>query len=420
MHAVVGADGDHRAGRSGAEGRDRRAAPASIARLLTASALAAAPPSPVPGRRDHHGRLDRGARGGPRRRPAGRHRRRPRPRARRRRLVARRQPSRRGEHLAVADRRRPPSSSTDHGRVVAHGLGDRPHHELLERAAPRSRVNEPIAVRRRLRRWAPPPRARPEVGGQRAHVGARRAVDLGPVAPPARPSSSTSRSGGPSPVAGSRSTSMPSRASSCRRRPSTLTADTIGGTCRMSPVRAAAAARHLVERRPRSCRGWRSPRRSASRVVVSVPEHDLADVGLGQHGQEAQQPGGSADAEQQHPGGIGVERAGVADLPVVQNARGPWPPRRGTSSPAALSTTASRRARWRRQARASSAVPAAREPGVRPSPSARIVRSSRSSSSGSVAPGRRRRRADVGQDGLDLASPRGPPGRAEAAARAPA
>ena len=33
-----------------------------------------------------------------------------------------------------------------------------------------------------------------------------------------------------------RSTSMPSRASACRRRPPTLTAETIGGTCSMAPV----------------------------------------------------------------------------------------------------------------------------------------------------------------------------------------
>src|SRR4051794_24997156 len=36
---------------------------------------------------------------------------------------------------------------------------------------------------------------------------------------------------------------MPARASSCRRRPPTCTADTIGGTCRIAPVNVIAAAR---------------------------------------------------------------------------------------------------------------------------------------------------------------------------------
>ena len=42
-------------------------------------------------------------------------------------------------------------------------------------------------------------------------------------------------------------------------------------------------------------------------------EHHLGLVGLGQRGQEAQQPGGPAEAHQQDAGGIGVEGAGVAD-----------------------------------------------------------------------------------------------------------
>ena len=41
---------------------------------------------------------------------------------------------------------------------------------------------------------------------------------------------------------GARSTSSPARASSCNRRPPTFTADTIGGTCSISPVSVAAAA----------------------------------------------------------------------------------------------------------------------------------------------------------------------------------
>ena len=96
-----------------------------------------------------------------------------------------------------------------------------------------ARVNEPDAVRRRCRRWAPTAEQPAEVGGERADVGARRAVDLDPQHERiiGRSTSSNRRT-----VTGraARSTSMPSRASSWRRRPPTFTADTIGGTCRMS------------------------------------------------------------------------------------------------------------------------------------------------------------------------------------------
>jgi hypothetical protein len=51
-------------------------------------------------------------------------------------------------------------------------------------------------------------------------------------------------------------------------------------------------------------------------------QHHLADVGLRQRGEEAQQPGHPADAEQQHAGGVGIERARVADLLVVQDPPG--------------------------------------------------------------------------------------------------
>ena len=49
-------------------------------------------------------------------------------------------------------------------------------------------------------------------------------------------------------------------------------------------------------------------------------EHDLAHVGLAAARQEAQQPVARPDAEQQHPGGIGVEGAGVADLARAEQA----------------------------------------------------------------------------------------------------
>ena len=42
-------------------------------------------------------------------------------------------------------------------------------------------------------------------------------------------------------------------------------------------------------------------------------EDDLADVGLGEVGQEPQQAGGPPEADQQDTGGARVERAGMAD-----------------------------------------------------------------------------------------------------------
>ena len=69
---------------------------------------------------------------------------------------------------------------------------------------------------------------------------------------------------------GWRSTSMPSRASSWRRLPSIFTAETIGGTCMMSPVRPTAAASTAAKVVP--AMSWvavTSP--ESSRVEVSVP-----------------------------------------------------------------------------------------------------------------------------------------------------
>ena len=112
-----------------------------------------------------------------------------------------------------------------------------------------------------------------EVGGQRAHVGARRALDVELDRRPARSSTGSTSKRWTVTGRGSRSTSMPSRASSWSRLPPTWTADTIGGTCRMSPVsgtrrRAARASavtrRHVVGRgRPRRARRASSSRRRA-------------------------------------------------------------------------------------------------------------------------------------------------------------
>ena len=84
---------------------------------------------------------------------------------------------------------------------------------------------------------------------------------------------------------------MPSRASSCSRRPSTLSADTIGGTCSMSPVRWAATTApgvveghrcHVVRRRDRAV--------GVERVGLHA-EHDLAGVLLAAVADEAHQAG---------------------------------------------------------------------------------------------------------------------------------
>ena len=136
-------------------------------------------------------------------------------------------------------------------------------------------------MRRRSRRWAPPPSARAEVGGERADVGARRA---------GRPRSGSDPGSTGSPTSkrwtvtgrGLRSTSMPSRASSWRRFPSTFTADTIGGICRMSPVRRSRLRpATVVERRRRPCpsvpvtsprrRAWRSRCRARPRPCSASP-----------------------------------------------------------------------------------------------------------------------------------------------------
>ena len=47
-------------------------------------------------------------------------------------------------------------------------------------------------------------------------------------------------------------------------------------------------------------------------------EDDLARVALAPVGDEPQQAGDRADADDEHAGGAGVERAGVADAPLVE------------------------------------------------------------------------------------------------------
>ncbi len=63
--------------------------------------------------------------------------------------------------------------------------------------------------------------------------------------------------------------------------------------------------RHLARRIERRGRG---------------PEDDVGRVRLGQHGQEAHQARGAAEPDQQDPGGIGVEGAGMADPALPEDA----------------------------------------------------------------------------------------------------
>ncbi len=62
---------------------------------------------------------------------------------------------------------------------------------------------------------------------------------------------------------------------------------------------------------------------SASSVSVSIPSTPVPVVLLGEVAQESEQPRGPADAHQQQPGGHGVERSRVADLPDAQRAADP-------------------------------------------------------------------------------------------------
>ena len=178
-------------------------------------------------------------------------------RRRRRPVVARRAPCRGRRRRR---RRRRPRT----GGVVTQGLRrgeQRPPARPRSSGRASSSVNEPTAVRRRSRRWRPATEGVAEVGGQRAHVGARRALDLGPHDAAGRRWASTVEA-----VDGDRAGARarprcprgPARAGACRP---TFTAETIGGTCRMSPVSARGRRLDVGEGRRRPCRGWPSPRR---------------------------------------------------------------------------------------------------------------------------------------------------------------
>ena len=217
------------------------------------------------------------------------------------------------EHATVGDergdvvaRRSTAASASDGGRRPGAA-------RTTSGGAASSSVNCPTAVRRRLRRCAPPPSSRPRSSASvRMYVPDEHSTSI--VSTPACRSRRRHRTRTTVTGRGARSTSMPSRASSCRRLPSTLTADTIGGTCRMSPSEMLGDdARGRRRRHAATCRTSPSPRPTASSVDVVGAEHDLADVAL------ARVPRGSA------AGGSPLPTA-TTSTPVASGSSVPaWP-----------------------------------------------------------------------------------------------
>ena len=121
------------------------------------------------------------------------------------------------------------------------------------------------------------------------------------------------------------STSAPSRARSYARRPPTLIADTVLGTCEIRPVRALDALATI-------CSGVTAARVAASALAVSTPsassvsvadaEPDRGLVGLVEADDEGEQPRRALDAEDQQARRHRVERAGMADLARAERAPG--------------------------------------------------------------------------------------------------
>ena len=206
---------------------------------------------------------------------------------------------------------------------VAHGLGrgeDGVGVELVERRRISSAPNEPMRVRRRLRRWAPPPRAVPEVvrpaPGRRCPTSTRPR----PGTPPgARGRASTSKRYTVTGRAG-RSTSMP-----CAGQLVQPAAAHLHGRHHRRDLLDGAGQRRRPPPAPRpgvTCGHVLGPGDLARGVERGGggAEHDLGLVGLGQRGEEAHEPGGPAQADQQHAGGVGVEGAGVADPALAEDA----------------------------------------------------------------------------------------------------
>ena len=133
---------------------------------------------------------------------------------------------------------------------------------------------------------------------------------------------------------GARSTSSPARASSWSRRPPTFSADTIGGTCSISPRNAVHAVLDLlaVERHRR--RSSTSP--DGVERVGGDAEHDPSpgtpsSVSWRNRISRVTPP----EADEQHAGRVGIERPRVPDPPLAVDLAQLRRPRRATSTPPA-------------------------------------------------------------------------------------
>ena len=231
-------------------------------------------------------------------------------------------------HPARRDRARDRSAPARRGR---RHPGPAPAPERLDRrqqALGRQRLQRTRLVDPERRR--PPAGAAPAGGrrrrgrcrGRRPACGRRCPTSTRPRSgtrpgPPARRPSKAWTVTGPAP----RSTSIPSRASSCSRRPSTFMADTIGGTCSMSPVERRPRPHRTSARSTPPCRRCRSPRprRRASTSPRRAPPRRRSASAARSGTQQAGRP---PDAEHQHAGGVGVEGAGVAHLAGAEQAAG--------------------------------------------------------------------------------------------------
>ena len=163
----------------------------------------------------------------------------------------------------------------------------------------------------------------PEIGGERPDVGAAAALDddvgLGIRAVgEALDVEAVDADRG----AAVRSTSTPARASSCRRRPSILIAETIGGICSLVADEAGGGRLDLLARELH-----RDPVEHRARRVERVgrdAEHDrrrgsVFDVSCRNRSSRVARPRPTSST----PGRVGIERAGVPDASLAVDAAQP-------------------------------------------------------------------------------------------------
>ena len=198
--------------------------------------------------------------------------------------------------------------------MASHDLGGRKHGVRPEGLDELGLGDEPpptSAGAARRCRWPPPQPA--QVGGQRAHVGARRAADLDAEDAGLRPASTASRE-----TVTRRAGRPPCRPGPARaaggRRPARPTPSAAPARCRPRTPTAAAGrpqpdAAHVVRRRDLAL--------VVERARLSA-EHDLADVRLA--GRVPQQPRHPPEPDQQHARGARVERARVPDPLLAEDA----------------------------------------------------------------------------------------------------